>query len=66
MAEQKMSLVEVRDHALWTKHIRGNDPLKAEITELSAGCRIELEVVVGLPHRLMARPSRPRLSTRTS
>ena len=39
-----MSLVEVRDHALWTKHIRGNDPLKAEITELSAGCRIELEI----------------------
>ena len=39
-----MSLVEVRDHALWTKHIHGNDPLKAEITELSAGCRIELEI----------------------
>ncbi len=44
MAEQNMSLVEVRDHSLWAKHIHGNDPLKTEITELSAGCLIELEI----------------------
>ena len=41
---QNMSLVEVRDHVLWAEHIHGNDPLKTEITELSAGCLIELEI----------------------
>ena len=39
-----MSLVEVRDDVLWAKHIHGNDPLKTEITELRAGCLIELEI----------------------
>ena len=39
-----MGIVDVRDHALWAKHIHGNDPLKTEIAELRAGCLIDLEV----------------------
>ena len=42
--ESAASLVEVRDDVLWANHIHGNDPLKTEITELSAGCLIELEI----------------------
>ena len=36
--------VEVRDHALWTKHIRSDDALKATINALSERSQIELEV----------------------
>jgi hypothetical protein len=39
-----MSHVEVRDHALWTKHIHGNEPLKEKIHSMSAGQLIELVV----------------------
>ncbi|MCC5971590.1 MAG: hypothetical protein JJU15_16730 [Pararhodobacter sp.] len=39
-----MSHVEVRDHALWVKHIHGNEPLKHKILSLSQGELIELEV----------------------
>ena len=39
-----MSLVEVRDHVIWAKHIHGNNPLKTDITELKAGCSIKLEI----------------------
>ena len=36
--------VEVRDHALWTKHIRGDDALKARLNALSEQSQIDLEV----------------------
>ena len=36
--------VEVRDHALWTKHIRGDDRLKATLNGLRRRSQIELEV----------------------
>ena len=36
--------VEVRDHVLWTKHIRGNEVLKADIDGLSERSQIDLEV----------------------
>ena len=39
-----MSYVEVRDHALWLKHIHGNEELKAKLMSLNAGELIELEV----------------------
>lgn len=39
-----MSHVEVRDHALWAKHIYGNEPLKEKILNLSQGQLIELVV----------------------
>lgn len=39
-----VSVVEVRDHALWAKHIYGNDPLKKKIEKLSAGTLVELIV----------------------
>ena len=39
-----MSIVEVRDHALWVKHIHGNERLKAKILGLSQGDTIELIV----------------------
>jgi len=39
-----MSMVEVRDHALWIKHIHGNEPLKERLQELQAGTLIELQV----------------------
>ena len=39
-----MSYVEVRDHALWAKHIHGNDALKIKIISLPAGELIELIV----------------------
>ena len=39
-----MSYVEVRDHALWAKHIHGNEALKRKIISLSQGELIELTV----------------------
>jgi len=39
-----MSIVEVRDHALWAKHIHGNEQLKTKILGLSQGKIIELIV----------------------
>ncbi len=39
-----MSYVEVRDHALWIKHIHGNETLKEQLINLSAGELIELEI----------------------
>jgi len=39
-----LSLVEIKDHALWIKHIHGNDALKAMLTDLPAGNLIELRV----------------------
>ena len=39
-----MSYVEIRDHALWLKHIHGNDPLKIELELLAAGELVELNV----------------------
>ena len=39
-----MSLVEIRDHALWIKHIHQNDALREELMNLDAGALIELQV----------------------
>ncbi len=39
-----MSLVEIRDHALWIKHIHKNEPLKEVLMNLPAGDLIELKV----------------------
>jgi hypothetical protein len=39
-----MGLVEIRDHALWIKHIHKNDGLKEELMNLPAGDLIELKV----------------------
>jgi hypothetical protein len=39
-----MSVVEIRDHALWIKHIHGNEPLKDALLELGGGELVELEV----------------------
>ncbi len=39
-----MSLVEIRDYALWGKHIYGNEELKNELLEMKAGELIELEI----------------------
>lgn len=39
-----MSNVEVRDHALWAKHIHGNEPLKGKVLSMKQGELIELEV----------------------
>ena len=36
--------VEVQDHALWTKHIQGDDTLKATLNGLRGRSQIELEV----------------------
>ena len=38
------ALVEVRDHALWAKHIHGNESLKAKILAMPGKCLIELVV----------------------
>lgn len=38
------ALVEVRDFALWPKHIHGDDKLKADLLRLREGQLIELEV----------------------
>ena len=37
-------MVEVRDHALWAKHVFGNDLLKEKIESLTGGSLIELVV----------------------
>lgn len=39
-----MSMVEVRDHALWIKHIHGNGPLQERLLEMQAGTLVELQV----------------------
>ncbi len=39
-----MSLVEVRDHALWIKHVHGNEPLKEGLLALRGGELVELQV----------------------
>ncbi|MGI9271205.1 MAG: hypothetical protein ACR2QT_05475 [Woeseiaceae bacterium] len=39
-----MSMVEVRDHALWIKHIHGNEPLKERLLALPSGALVELQV----------------------
>lgn len=39
-----MSVVEVRDHALWTKHIHGNPALREKINAMHQGELIELVV----------------------
>ena len=39
-----MSIVEVRDHALWAKHIHGNSQLKDKILAMPEGDLIELVV----------------------
>ena len=39
-----MSIVEIRDHALWIKHIHGNETLKEKLLGLQAGELIQLEV----------------------
>ena len=36
--------VEVRDHVLWTKHIRGDDAVKVALNTLGERSRVELEV----------------------
>ena len=42
--DKPMSYVEIRDFALWPKHIHGNDELRDRILSLDAGTLIELEV----------------------
>ncbi len=39
-----MAVVEVRDHALWIKHVHGDEDLSARLRGLSAGALIELAV----------------------
>jgi hypothetical protein len=39
-----LSQVEIRDHAVWIKHIHGNESLSTMLTTLSAGDLIELRV----------------------
>ncbi len=39
-----MSRVEVRDHALWIKHIHKNEALKSTLTNLAAGDLVEISV----------------------
>ena len=39
-----MSLVEIRDHALWIKHIHENEPLREKLLALAGGSVVELEV----------------------
>jgi hypothetical protein len=39
-----MSIVEVRDHALWAKHIHGDEALRKKIIGLNQGSVIELVV----------------------
>ena len=34
----------MRDHALWIKHIHGNEPLKEKLLELAGGELVQLEV----------------------
>jgi hypothetical protein len=39
-----MSVVEIRDYALWPKHIHQNEELKNKIVAMQEGGLIELEV----------------------
>ena len=39
-----MAMAEVRDHALWIKHIHGDDTLNAKLSQMPAGTMIELVV----------------------
>jgi len=39
-----MSVVEIRDYALWPKHIHQNEELKNKIIDMQEGDLIELEV----------------------
>ena len=39
-----MGMVEIRDHAIWVKHITGDDKLVKKIRELPANELIELKV----------------------
>lgn len=39
-----MAMVEVRDHALWIKHIHGDPALTGRLDRMSAGALIELVV----------------------
>jgi len=39
-----MSVVEIRDYALWPKHIHQNEELKNKIVAMTEGDLIELEV----------------------
>ena len=39
-----MAMVEVRDHALWIKHIHGDAALSEKLTQMPAGTLIELSV----------------------
>jgi hypothetical protein len=39
-----MSIVEIRDHSLWPKHIHGNDALKDRLINLEEGGLVELEI----------------------
>lgn len=39
-----MSLVEVRDHVQWAKHIHGNEALKQKVLAMPAETLIEIEV----------------------
>ena len=39
-----MSIVEVRDHVLWAKHVHGNQSLRDQILRLEAGSAISLKI----------------------
>jgi hypothetical protein len=39
-----MSMVEVRDHALWIKHIHGNETLRRKLEAMEPGTLISLEI----------------------
>jgi hypothetical protein len=39
-----MSMVEVRDHALWIKHLHGNETLRRKLEAMEAGTLISLEI----------------------
>ena len=39
-----MSLVEIRDHAIWIKHVHENGALKTVLSDLPAGGLIELRI----------------------
>jgi len=40
----KMAMVEVRDHALWIKHLHGDELLASKFQAMPAGTLIELTV----------------------
>lgn len=44
MESRTMSVVEIRDHAIWIKHIHGNETLKDRLMELDAGELVTLNV----------------------